>query len=250
MAKDTTKKGGKIMKYLVRTLTTVTAGNVVELCVCEKPIIKQPRRPRAMPTDPDHNVRNITAVIRKGARLLNTNFTPQDYYVTLTYSEEAQLRLTDGMPAGLTKDEQTEYIYEQARKELNLCLGRSRYACKAAGVELRYLGVTADRDCHTQEPVRIHHHIAVNREAAEILIGKWRNGRVDKEHLYNEPDHYNLANYMIKQSRYGKRKACYARARNLREPVITVEFEPDKLALPEGACVIVARENYIRYYME
>lgn len=238
------------MKYLVRTLTTVTAGNVVELCVCEKPIIKQPRRPRSTPTDPDHNVRNIAAAIRKGARLLNTNFTSQDCFVALTYTDEARLRLTDDMPAGLTDDEQSAYIYAQARKELDRCLSRTRYACKAAGVELRYFGVTSDRDLHMQEPAHIHHHIVVNKEAAEILVGKWRHGGKHKEQLRNEPDRYNLSSYMIKQSRYGKRKACYVRSRNLREPVITVELEPDKLEIPEGACVTVARENYIRYYME
>ena len=134
------------MKYVVRKYIRIVSGAVVEICAYNSPMIRMPRGSRTAPTDPVHDARNINAIILKVARLFNANYTCEDYFVTLTYSDEAWARLKQGMPASLSDDAQTAYIYEQACREREKVIRRCRYAGKAAGVELHFVGVTSDRE--------------------------------------------------------------------------------------------------------
>lgn len=238
------------MKFVVRKYIRIVSGAVVEICAYNSPMIRVPRGSRATPTDPEHDARNINAIIRKVARLLNANYTCVDHYVTLTYSDEALARLKQGMPTGLSDDAQAAYIYEQACKELEKFIRRCRYACKAAGVELHFVGVTSDRDHLNTVDRRIHHHLVVNGEAIEIVKQAWRNGHTKEPHLYNQKDYKPLAIYMIRQARRMKGKACYKVSRNLKKPDIESALSPDVWDIPISVKTALDHGSYAHYYLE
>lgn len=238
------------MKFVVRKYIRIVSGAVVEICAYNSPMIRMPRGARTAPTDPEHDARNINAIIRKVARLLNANYTCADYYVTLTYSDEALARLKQGMPAGLSDDAQAAYIYEQACKELEKFIRRCRYACKAAGVELHFVGVTSDRDHLNTVDRRIHHHLVVNGEAIEIVKQAWRNGHTKEPHLYNQKDYKPLAIYMIRQARRIKGKACYKVSRNLKQPEVETALSPDVWDVPSYIKATMDHASYACYYLE
>ena len=50
----------------------------------------------------------------------------------------------------------------------------------------RYIAVTSDMDEKTGKSVRVHHHVIVNAEAAEIARKKWKGGEVHEERLFDE----------------------------------------------------------------
>lgn len=238
------------MKYVVRKYTVIVAGPVVEICAYNSPMISVPRGARTTPTDPEHETRNINGIIRKVARLLNTNYTHEDYYVTLTYDNKALERLEDGMPDSLPDAERKAYVYEQACKEFERYIRRCRYACKAAGVDLRYIGVTSDRDHRDTVDRRIHHHLVVNAEAVEIMNRVWHNGFIHAPHLYNAQDYKPLAVYMIRQARSIKGKARYKASRNLRQPFIKTELSLDAWNIPAGVKAALYHGSYAYYCME
>ena len=238
------------MKFVVRKYIRIVSGAVVEICAYNSPMIRTPRGCRTAPTDPEHDARNINAIIRKVARLLNANYTCADHYVTLTYSDEALARLKQGMSADLSDDAQAAYIYEQACKELEKFIRRCRYACKAAGVELHFVGVTSDRDHLNTVDRRIHHHLVVNGEAIEIVKQAWRNGHTKEPHLYNQKDYKPLAIYMIRQARRMKGKACYKVSRNLKKPDIESALSPDVWDIPISVKTALDHGSYAHYYLE
>ena len=238
------------MKFVVRKYIRIVSGAVVEICAYNSPMIRMPRGARTAPTDPEHDARNINAIIRKVARLLNANYTCADHYVTLTYSDEALARLKQGMSAGLSDDAQAAYIYEQACKELEKFIRRCRYACKAAGVELHFVGVTSDRDHLNTVDRRIHHHLVVNGEAIEIVKQAWRNGYVGAPHLYKQKDYKPLAIYMIRQARRIKGKACYKASRNLKQPEVETALSPDVWDVPFYIKATMDHASYACYYLE
>jgi hypothetical protein len=154
------------------------------------------------------------------------------------------------MSAGLSDDAQAAYIYEQACKELEKFIRRCRYACKAAGVELHFVGVTSDRDHLNTVDRRIHHHLVVNGEAIEIVKQAWRNGYVGAPHLYKQKDYKPLAIYMIKQARRIKGKACYKASRNLKQPEVETALSPDVWDVPSYIKATMDHASYACYYLE
>lgn len=191
------------------------------------------------------------------AKLLNENFRAAvDYHMVQTYSSEGYDRLV--MRAG-TDDE--DAIYFAAKAECKNFIRRCRRACKKAGIEFRYAFVTSDRDGDTLEPVRVHHHLVVNAEAAAICIEKWMEGEVRKpKELYGDKygDLTALAEYMIAQVRYFPGEKRYTPSRNLRkvEPgaLIKARNPEAELRVPKGCKLIYRSENYVgrpqyvRYY--
>ena len=71
-------------------------------------------------------------------------------------------------------------LLKQARAALGECALELRATgsgainlAKALGIPFRYIPFTSDLDGKTGEVVRVHHHIIVNAEAAEIALEKW-----------------------------------------------------------------------------
>lgn len=233
----------------VRKFLKIVSGKVVELCAFNTRVIKTPRGPRSQPTDPDHKARNVAAIIRRVARLLNCNFSNEDYFVTLTYSEDAYIHLCVGMPAGLSEDDRLAYVYGRARKEFDRFIRRCQYACKKAKVPLSFVGVTADRDRLDSTDKHVHHHFVVNGAAVEIVKQAWQNGFTWLNHLSNDDDYTPVAFYMITQTRKEKRKACYKASRNLKQPVIDTALSLDAWDIPENVKDSLDTKDYVCYCM-
>lgn len=91
-------------------------------------------------------------------RLANTNFGVNDYFATLTYTD-------DHLPSSI----------EEGEKNMDRFIPRLRKLYDSLGVPFRYIYVTAYRTDKTGEPVRMHHHIllpgGVDRDLIENL---WR----------------------------------------------------------------------------
>lgn len=148
--------------------------------------------------------------IKQLSRLINTNFTEQDIWLTLTYDRQH-------LPAD----------YSAAIRDSSNYIRRLRRAHAATGSSepIRYIIVTEMRDADG-EPVRAHHHIVVNfrdRDTAEKLWTK--GGRTQSRRL--QPDNFEytgLANYLGKQStsKDGMKITRRWRAsRNLKRPKVT-----------------------------
>lgn len=145
----------------------------------------------------DHNAE------RKLVRLLNANFTRDDYEIHFTY--------TDGnLPENDT----------QAKKDIQNFLRRARRLYKAAGAELKYVAVTEGGIGGT----RYHHHVTMSGEVNRCeLEALWGYGYVNSRRLqFNEYGVEGLAMYITKQFRthrdellFKKRWSC---SRNLIRP--------------------------------
>lgn len=148
--------------------------------------------------------------IKQLTRLINTNFTENDIWLTLTYDREH-----------LPED------YSAAVRDSSNYIRRLRRAYTAAGntEPLKYIIVTETRD-EDGAPVRAHHHIVVNfrdRDTAEKLWTK--GGRTQSRRL--QPDNFEytgLAAYLGKQSAPRAGTSITRRwrgSRNLKRPRIT-----------------------------
>ncbi len=192
---------------------------------------------------------------REVALLMNNNFTAgQDCYLTLDYSQEGIDRLI--MRAGTDgRDE----IYISAEKEAENYMKRLRRACRAAGVELKSIYVTSDMDGESFEPVRVHHHLVVNREAAVLAESCWKAGGAKAKSLYGpHGDLTELARYMIAQARPMPGRHRYHPSRTLEKPERSEPIlarSPDApLRVPAGCEFIwrsetsAGRAQTIRYY--
>ena len=96
--------------------------------------------------------------------------------------ERLQARATQLIAAD-TRSE-ADALFMAAQKELENFVRHVRY--DVGTVELRYIGITSDMDGDTEKPVRLHHHVIINRAALKACIVKWaRIGFVMEEELYH-----------------------------------------------------------------
>lgn len=237
------------MALFVRKFLKIVSGKVVELCAFNTRVIKTPRAPRSQPTDPDHKARNVAAIIRRVARLLNCNFCKEDYFVTLTYSKDAYISLCVGMPAGLSEDDRLAYVYGRARKEFDRFIRRCQYACRKTKVPLYFVGITADRDRLDATDKRVHHHLVVNGASVEIVKRAWQNGFTWLKNMSNDEDYTPIAVYMITQTRYENRKSRYKASRNLMQPVIDTALSLDAWDIPANVKAAMDTKDYAYYCM-
>lgn len=179
--------------------------------------------------------------VRKLARTMQANFRPgKDLLIGLSYADRY-------LPADLAG----------AKKRARCWLERVRRACKAAGVELRYIVVTSDLDGQTGEVVRLHHHVVLNAEAAEITLGKWTEGETHCERLTRERDKTRLAKYLLEQVRREEpEEKKYIPSRTLTRVLpkdrITSGAEvrvPKGCMLLERSEWVPGRPQYIRYLL-
>ena len=145
------------------------------------------------------------------AHLASTNFTGQDYYITLTYN-----------------DEHLPESYNAAVHELRKFISRAKYRAKKKGKELKTIAVTG----FGSKRKRLHHHLIMSGCFMPWeIVDLWRDrdgngrGRVDTSAL--QFDQFgvaidNLLSYFykhIEEARAnGVKGSCYYRSRNLNEP--------------------------------
>lgn len=200
--------------------------------------------------------KNATEAKNTAARIMNNNFRAgRDMTLLLTYGEEGMDTLV--MKAGTDGEDE---LLQAARHEMALCVERARYACKKAGVELRYSAWTSDRDGKTGEPVRVHHHVIVNKEAAEYVRKAWKLGEGRAKALYSahHGDLTDYVEYLMDQTRQVGTEKRYMPSRNLEAPEATrprLARNPEaELRMPKGCAFIwrseglAGRPQKLRYY--
>ena len=233
--------------WVIRTYTAGAVGEKIKYWV---PGERPTRSQRKIKSDIKQQQRNEANAEKKLARTLNENFSHADHLLRLSYAEEAFAALGG-------EEEEPETLWKNANRQLKLWLRRTRRACKAAGVPFRYVPVTADLDGKTGEYVRVHHHVVVNAEAAEIAREKWTAGGTHCEHLYNEVDYLALAHYLLAQVRYVPDEKKYCPSRNLKQPQPkdVIARSGAELSVPRGGQLLhragstPGMPQYIRYIL-
>ena len=170
---------------------------------------KSKRKKKSKPTNEAQQFLNKNNRDRYVCRLFNNNFTPEDFFVTLTYD-----------------DEHIPNSFEAAEKEINNYIRRVKYRAKKKGLPVpkicKVTGYGARRK-------RIHHHLVISGElSGRELMDLWRD---KKGELRGKPtidplefDKFGierLANYFLKHIKENENrgvKCTYYRSRNLEEP--------------------------------
>ena len=132
-------------------------------------------------------------------RLLNANFTKDDYIMHLTYSNE-------NLPPNI----------EDAEKEVYKLIRKINYRRKKKKLQnAKYIYVT---EYDPQKKIRVHHHLIIEGGIdRKVMKDLWTNGiRIKVEEL--EPDEYELsglANYLSKDPKGKKR---WKASKGLKQP--------------------------------
>lgn len=227
---------------------TIISGAVVEQVIYPAAAGKGTRAPRSGNSDPQKQEHNNHAALRTVDRALNTNFGPDDLFVTLTYDKANYEQLKTGMPASINEVEQLQYICTAAKHQLRLYLKRLRRAAQRENIQLTYIVVTSQVSPDTGEYKRVHHHLVVCGDAEHHLKPKWGKGDVWIGSVIDEPDHQRLAKYLLNQGDSAGNSKRYTLSRNLRKPDVRIEDCDDvSVSIPEDAQVTIRTPTYARY---
>ena len=141
---------------------------------------------------------NLKNTKKQVDRLINTNFTSKDYFLTHTYAQ------------GTSAD--------QAEKELTNYLRRLNYRCKKLELpKIKYICIT---ECKSK---RLHHHMVLKCEVPiETILDTWGKGRSHIGKLDSSSDYQGLSNYITKDMDIDApdNKKRYKASRNLDKPII------------------------------
>ncbi len=234
--------------WVIRTYIAGNIGEKIKYWVSgSKPV----RSKRRMSVDVNKIEKNEKQSEKNLARILNANFGEQGgVLVGLDYSDEAYKKL-------FGECKSREEVIEASRHQASLCLRRVQREAKKKGIIVRAVVVPADLDGETKEEVRVHQHIVVNKEAAELFAEKWNYGEsVDFEYLYtDQKDRTPLAHYLISQVSHIHNSKAYITTRNLEKAkcVDRIAKNGAEIALPKNCELIyrsahAARLNqYLRY---
>lgn len=132
------------------------------------------------------NFRNKRKKLR---RVIQNNFTEEDFHIVLTYRKENR-------PA-----------VEQAKKFLRSFHGKMKRRYQKCGAEYKWICVTEYRTAV------IHHHLVINSidgvNMVKLLKECWENGHVNISPLYEDMDVEGLAEYFLKETKDTARKKKY-----------------------------------------
>lgn len=242
--------------WMIRTYESGPVGEKIKYWI---PGQKPTKSERRMKQDLKKARQNKEQAERHLARLINANFTYGDILLGLDYSDESYAkrlmtraekikdqRAKAGKAEQEAEAEQFECIRQAAEHELENFLLRVQRDCKKKQIEFKYIAVTADMDGETGEMVRVHHHLLVNREVAEIVKRKWSLGGVDQKKLGKQPDYTPIASYLMQQVRHIPDAKKYKPSRNLirPQPKDRVALSDAELRLPKG-CAMLYRSSYV-----
>lgn len=170
---------------------------------------KTPRKRKSKPTSEVQNALNQNNRDRYVCRLLNHNYNPCGYWVTLTYDNRH-------LPES----------FEAAEKEVNNYIRRIKSLAKKKNLPApKIVKVTG----YGERRKRLHSHLVISGEIPAVeLKNKWRDkngelrGRITIDPLeFDKFGIEKLANYILKHINENKKrsgKATYYRSRNLEEP--------------------------------
>lgn len=241
-------------------IVTVESGLIGEKTKYWVPGEPPTRSVRKMKSDIRKLRQNENNAIRRCARTLNVNWPSSDGYMILL----------DFSPEGLAKiaplyDKDNPETWDEAllaaRHEMENWIRRCSRACKKAGIEFRYYGEASDLDhdpkLQTYVHCRPHCHVVVDPACVEICKKAWKLGHAGEKQLKAEADHYDLAKYLVEQTRRTKEnEITYTAARNLKKPkesLPRIAPSDKEVQPPRGARVLhrteyrYGRPQYIRY---
>ncbi len=245
--------------WVVRTYEAGKIGEKMKYFMLgEKPTRSQ----RKMKSDINKQRQNEYSALKRVARLLNANFVSgRDSLLTLTYSEDELESLESSaagsVPVDASEEDVRNACYDLAHHNLQLFIRRVRRTCKAAGVELRYIAITADQSFTTGEQTRLHHHLVINGEALQICLDKWTAGSTNNKPLEDQQDFTPLAEYLLGQVRRlpDERKYIPSRSLVIPQPKDRAVSTGAELRVPRGGQLLHRNEwkpgmpMYIRYVL-
>ena len=204
--------------FVIRTYTAGSVGEKIKYWVSgQKPV----RSKRRVSSEVNKLEKNEKQSEKNLARILNATFGKSGVLVGLDYSDKAYSQL-------FGKCKSREEIAEVAEHQLSLCLRRVQREAKKRGIEIVAVLTTADCDGETGEEVRVHHHVVVNEEAAELFGEKWKHGKdVDYEYLSRQKAYITTRNI--------KRAKCVDR----------IAKNDAEIALPRN-CELLYRSAHVR----
>ena len=163
---------------------------------------------RAAKTQPTREAvmrNNDRVAVKKLARLMNANFFPGDWHLTLTYAGDAPSQA-------------------QAKKCISDFKNHMRRECRKIGKEFKFIEVTE----YTNH--RIHHHMLVNYIDKKIIEDQWIHGSVNFKTLDRSRNYRKLAEYFVKETTKTMRepgnetKKRWNPSRNLTRPIVKREI--------------------------
>ena len=162
------------------------------------------RKPKTKPTPAAAMRNNDRIATKRLTRLMNANFYPGDFHITLTYEGEAP-------NPGAAKKNIKNFIRRMGREY------------EKEGLTFRWIEVTEYK--HT----RIHHHMVVSYIDPRIIEKQWKHGHVRSVSLDKTRNYRKLAEYFIKETTKTMRepgnetKRRWRASRNLVRPIIKRE---------------------------
>lgn len=190
-----------------------------------------PRPPPEMTPEERQKYNNAQA-LRRFIRIVNQNFTPQDYYVTLTFS-----------------DQHLPETFVDARPILNNYFRRMLYAAPGmVAVAVMGRGIKTGR---------IHFHLLLSGVDRDTIKNRWKCGEVSRieplrpHNIYNGKDHgadyTGLATYLFKhwttEQGHGKRwkqtKSIRPPDRDKRPKRVKRRYSEDKPPRPKPGYMLV-----------
>ena len=183
---------GEVIKYRCKT---IKAGNILE---CEiYPIWNRSylRRAKLKISREEQKALNDKNRRKKIVRLVNTNFTEKDIWLTVTYDKEHN-------PQNL----------EQAQKNVRNYLRKIKRRDK----DVKYLYVTEGK----KNSKRFHHHIFISTKLSRDEIESlWQYGARKEAHRL-QPDEFYLTGIAIYTTKAVKNKNQFGYSKNLKQPEI------------------------------
>lgn len=163
------------------------------------------RQPHHAPTNAAVMRNNDRIAVRKLAALINANFYPGDYHVTLTYSGDAP-------------------DPERAKKDLMNFIRRMKREFEKCGKDFYWICVTEYKN------KRIHHHIVMSYIDFHIIEKQWTKGHIFSSSLDRSRNYTKLAEYFVKETQKTFREAenatkrRWSASRNIKRPVVKREL--------------------------
>lgn len=239
------------MKIMERTY--ICANGVREKTRYSVPDRARPRGKRTKgKTSQRKQEQNFNMALRRAARILNCNFTPEDgLLLTLDFNQSGMQKILQkaetgteipAVPAPMLKKQgthpQTEELFaadralhkpepdmeqaseavrEAAKHEIMLYLRRLKRKSPEVG---RYFGVVSDLDGQTGELVRVHGHLVLQAGGTswDLLRGLWTLGSVDIRPLRQQLDYTPVAVYLLRQVQRQPDERKYFCSRGMEQP--------------------------------
>ena len=253
-------------------IRTYVSGNVGEKIKYFIPGVK-PKNKRQYKSDIRKQEQNFYSSERNLARLINANYKAGDVILGLDFSDEGlsfverRAESFGGEKRACTcaqkhimpedEEEMMQAVRDAAEHELRLAIRRVKRECKKREIDFKVIAITSDMDGETGEAVRVHHHLIVTKEVAEIFRDKWHMGGSFVETMRRQEDYTEIAHYFISQVRKIPDSKKYISSRNLvrPKPVDRAVTSGAEVRVPKGCKLLFRSEynehrpQYIRYYI-